>query len=174
MMLSESSGFRGQADLGWLGVNWSQWPLHGPDLSFLALDCKEIKSIHPKGNQSWRLIGRTDAEDEAPIHWPPDAKNWFLEKTLMLGKIEGGRRRGRQRMRRLDSITDSMYRTLRRLQELVMGREAWCAAFHGVEKSRTWLSDWTESYKQAHLVLGWFLLQVKHEVPLSLGQEPHS
>ena len=71
------------------------------------LDCKEIKPVHPKGNQSWIFIGRTDAEAETPILWPPDAAD-SLEKTLMLGKIEGRRRRGQQRMRWLDGITDSM------------------------------------------------------------------
>ena len=71
------------------------------------LDCKDIKLIHPKGNQSWIFIGRTDAEAEAPVFWPPD-KSDSLEKTLKLGKIEGKRRRGQQMMRWLDSITDSM------------------------------------------------------------------
>ena len=72
------------------------------------LDCKEIQPVHPKGDQSWVFIGRTDVEAETPILWPPDAKTWLIGKTLMLGKIEGGRRRGRQRMRWLDGISDSM------------------------------------------------------------------
>ena len=137
---------------GWAPKNWCFWTVMLEKTLESPLDCKEIQPVHPKGDQSWIFIGRTDAEVEAPTFWSPDVKNWLTGKDPNGGKDWRQEEKGTAEDKRVDGISDSMHMSLSRFWEVVKDREAWRAAVHGVTERHN--RDWTTTISP-YLPLSW-------------------
>ena len=128
----------------WAPKNWCFWTVVLEKTLESSLDCKEIQPVHPKAEQSWVFTGRTDAEAETPILWPPHAKSWLVGKDPDAGRDWGQEEKGTTEDKMVRWPTDSLDMSLSKLRKLMMDRETWSAAVHGVAKSQMRLSDWTE------------------------------
>ena len=128
----------------WASKDWCFWTVVLEKTLESPMDCKEIQPVHPKGDQSWVSIGRTDAEAETPILWLPDGKSWLIWKDPDAGKDWGQEEKGRTEDEIVGWHHETMDMGLGGLRDLVIDREAWCAVVHEAAKSQTWLSDWTE------------------------------
>ena len=126
--------------------NWCFWTVVLEQTLESPLESKEIKPVHPKGNQPWIFIGRTDAEAETPVVWPPEAKSWLIGKDPDAGKDGGPEEKGVTENEMVGALPAQWTWILSNLRETVKNREAWCATVHGVTESGTWLSDWTTNY----------------------------
>ena len=162
----------------WVPKNWCFWSVMLEKTLESPLDCKEIQPVHPKGDQFWVFTERTDVEAEIPILWPPDANSWLTWKYPDAGKDWGQEEKGMTEDE-LDGITNTMGMWLGGLQELVMDRETWHAAIHGVAKSQTLVSDWTElktllhkNSEQSSLVFGPGLNSSPPEASFVFQQQP--
>ena len=138
----------------WAPKDWCFWTVVLEKTCESPLDCKEIQSVHPKGNQSWMLIARTDAEAEIPVLWSPDAKNWLIGKDPDSGQDWRQEEKGMAEDERVGWQHQLFRHEFEQTQELVIDGEAWCAAVHGVAKSRTQQSNWTELIFKIHSFTG--------------------